>query len=458
MICTIGFMTVEQGTPGSGTIFGIVGNTVFQDNFLGINKGKAVGLIQPKITALSPFDQTLTGVGIIRGISNWIQPPVNKLIDTAVGVFSLLDFEGLDGIALRTLQGIFTDGVAKQAEIPIEKRKVDALFTIGLTLMPLFHADDSPITLINEMNDAREKVLAYTPSITYGKFFNERINGIVTCYGLSVIQHSPVTGIIEMYRDNPSISRDEVASALTQQNPDTAQSGKIINDLQLVYLYSDLLDPQEIANATGIPVEKVQHSLVQLENLKLFENPTQQGFLHCYDNSVTLGVQPAARSYSDRLALERRVRVARNALSDSSLQDLPKAVEQGTVQKLPTGDEIVDIHEIETNVHQCDSIFGSVILDCTGQTLSIGNQLFPVTRDEQCILQELIDSAGQTVLRSQLFREYYKLHGGNTTVNIMIDSIRELRKKLDTFNTLIETVRRKGFQIRQHEFEEKNSM
>ena len=156
-------MTVEQGTPGSSRIFELLGTNIFQDNFLGRYKDSAIGFIQTHINALSPFDQVITGVSIIRGISNWIQTPDNKLIDTAAGVFTLLDFEHMEGIALRSLQGIFTQGVRKQAELPLKIRPVDPLYNIGLTLMPQLHAYDSPITLINEINDAQERVLAYTP-------------------------------------------------------------------------------------------------------------------------------------------------------------------------------------------------------------------------------------------------------------------------------------------------------
>ena len=69
-------------------------------------------------------------------------------------------------------------------------------------------------------------------------------------------------------------------------------------------------------------------------------------------------------------------------------------------------------------------------------------------------LQELIDGAGETVSRSQLFRQYYKLHGGNTSMGEMRDSISGLRNKLETLNPLIETVFRKGFRIKQPDFEE----
>lgn len=300
------------------------------------------------------------------------------------------------------------------------------------------------------MRSAWDRVMAFTSSDVERRAVSNKADAIITSFGLSVIQHSPATQIIQLYHDNPTATNEQVRSVFIFRDPEAKRPlSQEIRNTQLVYLYANLVDYQKIAAVTGLTEQQVGHYLSNLRKLHLIghykKGPKLNPIVYAQRAEVmrrtSLGQQPA-QIKEDTGYTHAVVANARRVYFE---QQEKLMAETG----FTTGKEIVNVRDVESLIKRCPSSFGEIKLDTYDHALSVDGKVIPVTAIEENILQLLIGQVGQIVHRIDILRYINNKSKGTNTFETVKRNIAIIRSKLGEYDGLIETVIGKGYRIKQ---------
>ncbi len=267
-------MGAEQSHSAITALVDSIGKTEFQRDLLGRNVSSAERYLTYQLGRVPTTEHTRIGTRLINGLSSETPSLDEDTQRTAVRVFSMLDFQGMKRDALPKLKDIYFQAVGRQAETSDSQRSINALYGIGIVLMPQLPADN-PTELIAEIRTAWDTVTTSASTEQAKQAISKKVEKIITCFGLSFIQPDATTFFTRLYLDNPDITNEEVQAAIkAQESTDEIQDSRWVKSTQLVYLYKNLRY-DDIATVTGLTNSQVQWYIKKLRKEKLIEKPSQ---------------------------------------------------------------------------------------------------------------------------------------------------------------------------------------
>ncbi len=169
----------------------------FQADLFGGNVFNADRYLTFQLSSLSVSEQGEVGTLILYGLSSGTTSWDENTQRTAALVFSRLNLGGISDDEMLGLKNNYFRAVRRQREIPVAERSIDALLTIGMSLMPQLFMRTDPSDLRTEMYTAWDSITASSSPDENTQTISEKVRSFIDLFQENQIGRSKDLVVIQ---------------------------------------------------------------------------------------------------------------------------------------------------------------------------------------------------------------------------------------------------------------------